>query len=545
MSLGMAWDFDSIVAVLSIAIPLMAFVWEFAVVRRKRLGYRVQMDTLATDTAHAPNADVLARMHENGRELVEPSFVLLRVENAGWMEIVEGDYLTPERDKTGIRVTFRDRRVVGMAVTELSQPELRDFFITLADGVAKEAEGFEIGEEGGAGVIGLPKVKLNPGAHYKVLAVLERLSGKPGDDYPEPVFRADVSGRHNRWLGWLARLKLARTESHTFASKPAVVGIVLLATAVLTQSGLTLLWRAEPPPLDCVGGTLNLHGSTAFEPVIRRAAQRYVELCAAKGARIPLGEGTFRGSGEGINALERAGRNVKLPVGGGLGDHITFTDGPADGNHPQVLSQPVAYALFALVVNPQAGVRTLSKQDIRDIYSRKHTNWSDVGGNPLPIHLVSRHRGSGTRTALVERVLNDEKGSAPRLDVPEATVNDCAALNRNQPGACEVDGTPTMLQKVAEMPGAIGHSEMSSAATAPGVVPLNIDRMPPTLKGTEDGTYPYWQTEFAHTYGELPEGSIGAAFLSYLTEQSGKQILRQYGNRPCSETEYPLVCEPS
>ncbi|MGW4801005.1 hypothetical protein ACWEPC_52155 [Nonomuraea sp. NPDC004297] len=91
MSLGFEWDFDTVVAVLSIAIPLMAFVWEFAVVRRKRLGYRVQMDTLATDTAHAPSADMLARLQEDGRALKEPSFVLLRIENAGWMEIVEGD----------------------------------------------------------------------------------------------------------------------------------------------------------------------------------------------------------------------------------------------------------------------------------------------------------------------------------------------------------------------------------------------------------------------------------------------------------------------
>jgi phosphate transport system substrate-binding protein len=59
---GFEADFNSIVAILSVGIPLMAFVWEFTVLRRKRLGYRVQMDTVATDTAHAPSADVLRRM---------------------------------------------------------------------------------------------------------------------------------------------------------------------------------------------------------------------------------------------------------------------------------------------------------------------------------------------------------------------------------------------------------------------------------------------------------------------------------------------------
>jgi phosphate transport system substrate-binding protein len=547
VSIDLKGDFDSIVAILSVVVPLTAFVWEFAVVRRKRLGYRVQMDTVATDTAHAPSADVLRRMHENDRQLKEPSFVLVRIENAGWMEIVESDYLTPMDDRTGIRVTFQDRQVVGMAVTELSQGELRDFFITqAANGTTTEAEGFGIGEEDGAGIIRLPKVKLNPGAHYKVLAVLERKSGNPGDSFSKPVFRADVSGRHNRWFGWLARLKLAQTESHTFASRPATVGIVLLATAVLAQAILTLFWREAPPPLDCVGGTLHLNGSTAFEPAVRKAAEKYVEVCGGKGAMIPLADGTFQGSAEGINVLERAGKEAGISGAVGLGDHITFTDGLAEGNHPQVLPRPVAYSLFTLVVNKDANVRDLSLQQIRDIYAGKITDWSKVGGASLPIHLVSRHRGSGTRTALVEHVLND-KGApqASRIDVPEATVNDCAALELDKPGNCEVDNTQTLLQKVAEIPGALGRSEASSAATAKDVVQMHIDHMPATLNGVEAGKYPYWQTEFVYTYGEMPSDSIAAAFLRFLTDQGGKDILREFGNRPCSDTEFPLLCKPA
>ncbi|MBE1533927.1 substrate-binding domain-containing protein [Actinomadura algeriensis] len=543
MSFGFEWDFGSIVAALSVAIPMLAFVWEFVVVRRKRLGYRVQMDTLATDTAHAPNADVLARMHEDGRPLTEPSFVLLRVENAGLTEIVEGDYLTPQNDWTGIRVTFRDRRVVGLAVTELSQPELRDFFIAQVDGVTTEAEGFGISEEDGAGVIRLPKVKLNTGAHYKVLAVLERSSGNPGDRFSKPVFRADVAGRSNRWVRWVSRLKLARTESHTFASRPALVGIALLTTAVLVQSSIALFWRQSPPPLDCVGGTLRLHGSTAFAPAVSEAAGKYAELCGGKGAAVPLGPGTFRGSTEGVNALERAGEGAGISGGAGLGDHIAFTDGRAIGDHPRLLARPIAYSLFTLVVNEDAGVQNLSLQQVRDIYAEKITNWSEVGGASVPVNLVNRHRGSGTRTALEERVLSSEGG--PRTEVPEATVGDCSALGRDEPGGCEVGDTETLLREVADVPGALGHSEASGAATADDVVQVRIDGIPATLSGVEDGRYPYWQIEFAYTYGEPPADSIAAAFLRYLTDQGGKDVLREFGDRPCSETRFPLLCEPA
>ncbi|WP_199565539.1 PstS family phosphate ABC transporter substrate-binding protein [Spongiactinospora rosea] len=544
MLFDIEWDFDSVVAILSLAIPLGAFVWEFAVVRRKRLGYRVQMDTLATDTFHAPSADVLSRIHDNGRELVEPSFVLVRIENAGWMEIVESDYLTPEADTTGIRVTFRERRVVGMAVTEVGQPELRDFFIARdKDHKPVEADGFGIGEEDGSGVILLPKVKLNPQKHYKVLAVLERASGKPGDKFPDPEFRAAVSGRQNRlfrWLRWASRLKLAPTESHTFASKPALFLIALLTAAAVAQSSITLFFRPEPPPLDCVGGTLYLHGSTAFGPAVRRAAETYVSLCQGKGARIPINDGTFLGSTPGLDALETAGKKANIRGTIGLGDHIAFTDGkPAPGTHSRVLSHPVAYSAYALVVNEEADVSDLTLDQIRGIYSQKFTKWSDVGGAPIPIKLVGRNPGSGTRTALEQRLLN----GSPRT--PQPQTNDCAQLPNSKNVYCEADNTQTLLQKVAEIKGALGYSEASSADGAPaGVVRLRIDQQPATLSGIEQGGYPYWQTELAYTYGELPADSIGAAFLQYLTDQGGKNILRTFGNRPCSDTQHPLLCVP-
>ena len=189
-----------------------------------------------------------------------------------------------------------------------------------------------------------------------------------------------------------------------------------------------------------------------------------------------------------------------------------------------------------------------------------------VGGPQLPIQLVNRHPGSGTRTALVNRVL--------KAELPAATVNDCAALDpgkasdpgaasdqgaagdqgtANDPGkagdqgkagVCEAGSTQRLLERVAATPGALGYSEVSNASAGDRVIRVHIDHDPATLAGVEDGGYPYWQTEYAYSYGELPADSIGAAFLRYLTDQEGKDILREHGNRPCAETEYPLECEP-
>ncbi|MGW0184402.1 substrate-binding domain-containing protein [Streptomyces sp. NPDC003362] len=531
MSLGIDWDLDTIIAILSIVVPLAAFGWEFGVVGRKRLGYRVQMDTLATDTAHSPYAGVLRELHDDhGSTLTNPSFVLLRIENAGWQPIVEGDYLTSESDKTGIRVTFQYRRVAGAVVTEPSQPELRDFF-------TEEVGGFGYGEENGAGLIRLPKVKLNRRAHYKVLAVLESTSGDQREDFPDPVFRADVSGGNGR--GLLARFvkfKMSKTESHRFASRPGWVFVTLLALGVLIQAA-TLTFAPEPAPRDCVGGTLYLHGSTAFEPAVRKAAAAYTDRCRRAEVRIPVTADTFNGSTEGLNDLERVGEDAGIEPGEGLADHIAFSDGKALGNHPRLLSRPLAYLPYTLVVNADADVEDLTREQIRDIYTGKVKRWSDVGGADIPVHLVNRHRGSGTRTALVERVLGGKEPVAP-------TVSDCTALTPATWGACEVGKTSTLVDMTADIPGAIGYSEVSSAEREDGVVLLRIDGQEPTLTGVEQGDYPYWETEYAYTYGRAPDGSLAQAFLSFLTVEAGRETLGPYA-RLCSEVDKPGLCEPT
>lgn len=96
-----------ILATTGIAVPIIAFLWEFAIVGHKRLGYRVQMDTAITtgDGREHPLApDVLAQLHRpNGDPPRDPSLVLVRIENNGTRHIVESDY---SGKNSGIHIEF-------------------------------------------------------------------------------------------------------------------------------------------------------------------------------------------------------------------------------------------------------------------------------------------------------------------------------------------------------------------------------------------------------------------------------------------------------
>lgn len=538
------------IAIASLTFPVAAFLWEFAVVGRKRLGYRVQMDTLAADAAGKPYADVLGDMQHDGHQLKDPSFVLLRIENAGSTKIISDDYLADPADPYGIKVTFRDRRVAAVVLTDPSEEEVPDFFF---EEVTEDANtvrtvakpGFRRNNNEGdrTGIVRLPKVTLPRGAEYKMLVVLERWRGDDSNGaFPDPVV-SGVGGQ-GRWHDKLMkffRLKATRTESHVFASRPAWWVIWLLVAGVAVQACFTLFLRDnQRPPLDCVGGTLHLHGSTAFGPAVRAAAEDYLKRCKGADVSIPLADDTFEGSTDGVTDLDQAGENAGIEVGEGLSDHIAFTDGHASDGHPRLAPKPVAFSVFTLVVNRDAGVENLRLAQIREIFAGRVKNWTEVGGNDVPVHLVNRDPGSGTRSTLVAKVLD---GKEP----PQFTVTDCASLNPDQYGRCRVTSTDTMLNTAASKPGAIGYSEaggIDDHKAADQLVKLKIDGREPTAEGVEDTNYPYWQTEFAYTYGDAPAGSIAAAFLNFLTQQSGRDILHEYGHGLCSETENSGECRP-
>ncbi|MER6353887.1 substrate-binding domain-containing protein [Streptomyces sp. NPDC001634] len=526
---GFSWEF--VFAVLGLTVPVAAALWEFVLADRKRLGYRVQMDTTATDAAAARYAGVLQQMRgTNGAPLKDPSFVLLRIENSGWAPIVESNYLAPEGDPVGIRVTCRGRRVVGMVVTELSRNELRRFFtqrpVTEGQSPPPDVPGLGVVD----GLIELPKVKLNRRDHYKVLAVLEREDGFGEDTFPDPLVEASL-------VGGVRRGRIKKTEYYPFASRPVLVLLAALILVGTVQSLITFTrGDTKAAPLDCAKGTLTLSGSTAFAPVLREAAKQYEKTCPD--AHIPIGDDTFQGSVSGLNTLAAAGKKAKPAGGQGLGDRLAFSDGPKSDGRPQLLPRPVALSLFTLVVNKGTGVQDLSLKQVRDIYAGKITNWNQVKGNDVPIHLVSRNPGSGTRTTLERQVLGNRALLA-------ATASDCAALDNARPGRCEVGDTQTLLDTVASTPGSLGHSEVGAATAHEDVQLVRIDGYPATLEGADEGAYPYWQTEFAYTYGEPPADSLAAGFLRYLANEVGKDIIRAHGDRPCAELAKPLLCRPS
>jgi phosphate transport system substrate-binding protein len=235
--------------------------------------------------------------------------------------------------------------------------------------------------------------------------------------------------------------------------------------------GCALVLPAAPAFADT---TISIAGSTALLPLVKDAAGEYQD--AHKDVKISVSGG---GSGTGINQV--AAKAVDI------GDSdITAPQ------HPELHDNRVAVVGFAVVTHPAVNVKSLSKQQLRDIFSGKVANWKEVGGADQKIVVVNRPRSSGTRAVFAKTVM----GSVPI----------------NESGLTE-DATGTVISVVKQTPGAVSYAAFSGT-NGSGLPEVAVDGVAPTEDNIITGKYPIWSYEHMFTNG-APTGEV-SRFIAFV-----------------------------
>ena len=165
---------------------------------------------------------------------------------------------------------------------------------------------------------------------------------------------------------------------------------------------------------------------------------------------------------------------------------------------------PVAWDGLAVVVGADNPAQGLSRAEVQAVFNGRITNWSALGGPDQPITLLSRERGSGTRTLFEQRIM-----AGQRLNINAMLLGDNVAL----------------LEALAAAPGAVGYTMLGSVA---GVKALAIDGVAPTTASTADETYPLAAPLYFVAPVE-PQGEL-RVFLSWLQSEAGQTVLgERYG----------------
>ncbi|WP_369252465.1 substrate-binding domain-containing protein [Streptomyces sp. R41] len=501
---------ENVVAVATAVVGVVAsagMVWyERRVPRRKRIGYRVQMDNPIGENVSSGRANVRLGWFDEAPGMADATFVLLRVENDGSQSIADNDYTG--RELHGLTAVFADRTIRGVSVTQPPGTDhLMDHFTPSAG----------LGYDGGT--LRIPRVPLNRGEHFKLLVLLS--GGHVGSEV--------------RLIGGIRDGEVSPNRSTTPDDQPPLFSraarliTVMLTVCVVTLALIVVLRDDTPPPVGCEKGTLAVTGSTAFEPVMRELANKYEKDC--EGATIAVDP---HGSTAGVRELDAAGAKSK----NGSPAVVALSDGPKPSGLDRLRENRIAVSVFALVVNDDIPVKNLSLVDVRRLYRGEIKNWKQLGGPDRPVVLVSRDANSGTRQVFQRRVLG-------RGEIANSSL-DC--VHKDDPTApvvrCELDSTDQVLNTVAKLPGAIGYSELNSATAHEGLRKLNLDGHTPSVEDLEHGTsdYPYREIEYAYTYGQPPADSLASSFLSYISRGSGQDVIRTHGHLPCGTPVGLKIC---
>ncbi|MFC8508491.1 substrate-binding domain-containing protein [Streptomyces sp. NPDC057411] len=476
-------------ALLGVAVTFGVLLIERRVPRRKRIGYRVQLDTPVGERGN-PDAGLF-----HGRpDMADATLVLLRIENDGAASIGREDY---HLDEHGLTVDFAPRRVRAATVTQAS--------FTAA---ALSHDGTEVR---------LPKVPLNRGQYFKLLALL---TGGPVDTpvtVSGGIRDGDIHTNHSTTLD----------DTPPAFSRAARAVTVVLTLCVIALAGIIVVRDDAPPPMGCARGTLTVTGSTAFAPVVRDLARRYEDDCA--GATIAV---DVHGSTAGIRELAARGAGA----GKGAPALIALSDGRKPEGYPQLRENTVAVSLFTLVVNDRVPIDDLSLDAVRRIYRGDVTNWRRLGGPDLPVRLVSRDANSGTREVFQRRVLGRNE--------PANSSRDCT--HKDDPDArvvrCELDSTEQVLSTVAALPGAIGYTELRSGSGLKGLHRTAIDGRHANVDEIGSSPYPYREIEYAYTWGVPPADSLTSSFLTYLGRGGGQAVISTHGHLPCATPKGLRIC---
>lgn len=234
--------------------------------------------------------------------------------------------------------------------------------------------------------------------------------------------------------------------------------------------------------------TISISGSTSVGPLMEKIQEKYEEI----NSNVTL-EIQQNGSGAGIK-----------DVIGGISEIAMSSRELKDEEKDSVEATTIAYDGIALLVNPKNSVNNISLEDIKKIYTGEITNWKDLGGNDLPIVVVSREEGSGTRDAFQEIV-----GYSSEELVKDASIS---------------DGSGAVKTTVAGNENAIGFASFEYIDNT--VKALNVNSVEPSAEKVKAGEYKISRPFLLITKKETITEE-GQKLIDFVLSAEGQQIVEE------------------
>lgn len=219
-------------------------------------------------------------------------------------------------------------------------------------------------------------------------------------------------------------------------------------------------------------------GSTALQPLTEAVVDQYHQ-------QAPNVNITVQGGGSGTGLSQVQAGAVKI------GASDIFSSQQPGIKADQLRDHIVAVSGIIPVVNPELKVDNLTTEQLRQVFTGEITNWREVGGQDLPITVINRASGSGTRLAFEQSIFKH---------------GDRALTTQEQ------DSNGTVKEIVANIPGAISY--IAQAYVNNQVKTLKLNQRTASTANIASNKWPLWSYEHLYTKDQPDEAS--EKFIRYM-----------------------------
>lgn len=280
--------------------------------------------------------------------------------------------------------------------------------------------------------------------------------------------------------------------------------VLAMGILVLTLGGMAGCGRNAPEQkqedgsLVPLSGSLRVAGSSSMEKLTNILAEGFMEKYPEISVSVQ-----FTGSGAGIESL------IEGRVDIGISSRYLDLGEKMEG----AVENIIGLDGIAICVDSTNGIAGLTSEQLKDIYRGRIRNWAELGGDSVPIVVIGREAGSGTRSAFEELLGLEEQ---------------CAYGN-------ELDSTGAVAARVASTPGAIGYvsfdvAEHTSVRTLKTV---SLDGNEPTASNIGTGDYSLYRPFVMATKGEISgKNQLIQAWFEYVYGREGQEAIEAAGVVP-------------
>ena len=265
---------------------------------------------------------------------------------------------------------------------------------------------------------------------------------------------------------------------------------VILIWTFITFLGLSFVHAEEKK--------LVIQGSTTVLPIAQKCAEVFMK-------KHPEANISVRGGGSGVGIAALIDGICDIADSSRPMKKKEIIKAKEKGVNPE--PHVIAMDGIAIVVHPSNPVNELTLSQLKEIYTGKISNWSQLGGKNQKIVVISRDVASGTFECFNKLVLKKQ---------------------RVRPDALLQASNAAVASTIKRTKGAIGYVGLGYLSSE--VKALKIEGVLPSEDTVLKGTYPISRALFMYTNGK-PKG-LAKDFVGFVLSKEGQRIVKEQGFVP-------------